>query len=147
MDDIIGLIKEEFSECSSTLPYDPKIANLYLRLVEIDKPKKRALVEDVEFCIANLFNEITSVDISQLQPGSNRMIIWEGPNHVNQKSRDFSLRFLLKGPDKGLVRGFYWLEKKGVRPLLERLRDYYAPFEVYFKHVQDKRIQIVLIWP
>jgi|AntRauMFilla1563_2_1112583.scaffolds.fasta_scaffold107738_2 hypothetical protein len=121
----------------------------YTVLAQQETTRTKSLCTEIEVCISILFDEITKIDITSLNipKNSNRVVIWEQVNCYRGPSKDFTVRFLLKGPDRGLVRGFFWMTKKNIQPLLSRLREYYSPFEVYFKHTQTQGIQIVLTWP
>jgi len=122
---------------------------LYRTLTHNEKVRNESFVLEMDEAIESLFSEITKVNISDIQvpAGSNRLTVWVGVNKFFAPTRIYAVRFLLKGPDKGFVRGFDWFEKKGLKPLLSRLRDHFSPFEVYFKHAPNQSIEIVVGWP
>lgn len=121
---------------------------------------RKSLIDNLNTCIESLYQQITCADedvakavrqeaqVPVENGGKNRCVIWQTTeNRMTWNGESFSLRLLLKGPDRGGVYGYPWLQRKNVTPLLVRLKEHYDPFDVHFTHNGKRGIRIVLSWP
>lgn len=121
---------------------------------------RKALLDNLNACIESLYQQITADDESVVKwirdeanipvenGGKNRCVVWQSSeNRISWNGDSFNLRLLLKGPDRGGVYGYPWLTRKGVTPLLVRLKEHYDPFDVHFTQNGRRGIRIVISWP
>ena len=135
-------------------------AALHTEVSQIYTESREVLLNNLKTCIQSLFEQITCADDDLVKTikqeaaipiengGQNRCVIWQSTeNRISWNNECFSLRLLLKGPDRGGVYGYPWLTRKGVTPLLQLLKDHYQPFDVHFTQNGRKGIRIVISWP
>ena len=121
---------------------------------------RRSLLDNLNTCVQSLFEQITMHDDDIVKSirtesdtpvengGKNRTVVWQcSDDRISWNGDNFSVRLLLKGPDRGGVYGYPWLTRKGVTPLLVRLKEHYDPFDVHFTHNGRRGIRIVISWP
>lgn len=138
--------------------------DVYDTVADAYRAHNREFLESLASCVESLFQQITCEDdalrarlyrwaqtasSSANDPTIPIMTIWNTrTDAIEWRGFRFKLRVLLKGPDKGGVFGYPWLARKGVEPLLVRLKRHYAPFDVHFvSYAQGGGVRVNLSWP
>lgn len=157
--------QQEILTTTTTTTTDPPLIfqDVYDTVADAYRTHNRVFLTSLASCVESLFQQITCEDDAlrarlyqwaQTASSSSSngcdpttMTIWNTRlEAIEWRGFRFKLRVLLKGPDKGGVFGYPWLARKGVEPLLVRLKRHYAPFDVHFvSYAQGVRVN--LTWP
>lgn len=142
----------------TTLPCQEGETNSFVNLYDIAHDRycqqNEAWLCSLRCCADSLYEQITANDVELkqhiLKPSrQNKVAVWSSSvPRMTWKGHCFQVRTLLKGPDAGCVFGYPWLTRKGVEPVLARLKKRYEPFDVHFtQHNGDKNVVIFVSWP
>lgn len=158
---VVVAMECEQQETTSTTT-SPLFQDVYDTVADAYRTHNQTFLTSLADCVESLFQQITCEDdalrarlyrwaetASSSSNDPTTMTIWNTRlDAIEWQGFRFKLRVLLKGPDKGGVFGYPWLARKGVEPLLVRLKRHYAPFDVHFvSYTQGGGVRVNLSWP
>ena len=142
-----------------------KYRELYERATAHFKARNSEWLRALETCADALYEQITADDVdlcrrvqeittSDNEHDTTKMLVWSSTSgSVRWCGYKFKHRVLLKGPDHGRVFGYPWLTRKGVEPVLLRLKRHYEPFDVHFAQESPRNgsgggaVSVYISWP